>query len=44
MRKSLCEQKNCDECQHSWADHKETEEYYEECLVKECKCEEYLEK
>jgi len=41
MRKTLAKKKECDDCGHTKEEHKDDGEFYVECMVKHCDCQEY---
>ena len=41
MRKDLVKEGRCSECNHKPLEHKEDENYWVECEVVDCKCDEY---
>ncbi len=44
MRKDLCDKQKTCECNHSWTNHEDDGQFYVECKVEGCDCEEYDEK
>ena len=41
MRKSICRDIICKVCEHPKKQHRDDGEFWVECCVKDCKCEEY---